>query len=71
MNPAVIFTALTLFLTCTAVSAGPTEDFQALLDEAWEWQMDEFPVWASRLGDKRANDRWADESLEAIERPLR
>jgi len=68
MNPAVIFTALTLFLTCTAVSAGPTEDFQALLDEAWEWQMDEFPVWASRLGDKRANDRWTDESLEAIER---
>lgn len=68
MNPAVIFTALTLLLTCTAVSAGPTEDFQALLDEAWEWQMDEFPVWASRLGDKRANDRWTDESLEAIER---
>ena len=68
MNPTVIFTALTLSLTCTAVSAGPTEDFQALLDEAWEWQMDEFPVWASRLGDKRANDRWSDESLAAIER---
>ena len=48
--------------------AGPAEDFQALLDEAWEWQLAENPVRASRLGDRRFNDQWTDMSLEAIER---
>jgi uncharacterized protein (DUF885 family) len=48
--------------------AGPTEDFQALLDEAWEWQLAENPVRASRLGDRRFNDQWTDMSLDAIER---
>ena len=43
-------------------------DFHALLDEAWEWQLDENPVWASMLGDRRANDQWGDNSLESYER---
>jgi uncharacterized protein (DUF885 family) len=59
----------TLLLTfAAAASAGPAEDFAALLDEAWEWQLAEYPMFASQLGDKRFNDRWADESLAAIER---
>jgi len=49
-------------------TAGPAEDFQALLDETWEWQLNENPMRASRLGDRRFNDRWTDMSLEAIER---
>ena len=48
--------------------AGPAEDFRALLDEHWEWQLQEDPVRASRLGDRRWNDQWTDNSLEAIER---
>ena len=48
--------------------AGPAEDFQALLDETWDWQLAENPVRASRLGDRRFNDRWTDLSLAAIER---
>jgi len=48
--------------------AGPAEDFQALLDETWDWQLAENPVRASRLGDRRFNDRWTDMSLAAIER---
>lgn len=49
-------------------SAEPTEEFRALLDDTWQWSMDENPVWASMLGDRRANDQWSDRSLEAIER---
>ena len=68
MNSGRFLAVLTLVLASTAASAGPTEDFHALLDEAWEWRLDENPVLASQLGDRRANDRWADKSLEAIER---
>ncbi len=48
--------------------AGPTEDFHALLDENWEWQLRENPLMASGLGDRRYNDQWHDNSLAAIER---
>jgi prolyl oligopeptidase len=57
-----------LFFIGLTAYAGPAEDFQALLDEAWEWQLAENPVRASRLGDRRFNDQWTDLSLEAIER---
>jgi len=62
--------AIIIFFTFSGlpVQAGPAEDFQALLDDAWEWQLSENPVRASRLGDRRFNDRWADMSLDAIER---
>jgi uncharacterized protein (DUF885 family) len=46
-------------------SAGPTEDFQSLLDEVWEWQLREYPMFASSLGDRRYNDRWSDSSIAA------
>ena len=48
--------------------AGPAEDFEALLDEAWEWQLRENPMFASNLGDRRFNDQWTDSSVAAIER---
>ncbi len=50
------------------VLSGPSEDFQALLDEAWEWQLRENPMFASSLGDRRYNDQWQDESLAAVAR---
>ena len=49
------------------VAAAPADDFQALLDEAWEWRLSDDPVFASRLGDRRFNDRWRDLSLDAFE----
>lgn len=59
---------LLLFLTPTAAAlAAPADDLAALLDEVWQWQLDEQPVFASRLGDRRGNDRWADLSVEAYE----
>jgi len=51
-----------------AISAEPAEDFTALLDEVWEWQLAENPMFASQLGDRRYNDRWSDQSVTAIER---
>jgi prolyl oligopeptidase len=57
--------SLILIINSTAYG-GPTEDFQALLDEVWEWQLVQNPVFASSLGDRRFNDQWADTSLEAI-----
>lgn len=56
-----------IFLTNLAANADPADDFQALLDESWEWQLVQNPVFASSLGDRRFNDKWADLSIEAIE----
>ncbi len=60
--------AATSLVFAHAAFAGPTEDFNALLDEAWEWQLRESPMMASGLGDRRYNDQWTDYSLAAIKR---
>jgi uncharacterized protein (DUF885 family) len=49
-----------------AVFADASSDFTTLLDEHWEWRMANSPVMASRLGDRRYNDQWPDDSLAAI-----
>jgi len=46
--------------------ADATSDFRGLLDEAWQYQLDQQPIYASYLGDRRANDAWPDRSLDAI-----
>lgn len=51
-----------------AADAGPEEDFARLLADAWQWELRENPVRASRLGDRRFDDRWRDMSFDAIER---
>ena len=56
-----------IFLTNLAANADPADDFRVLLDESWEWQLVQNPVFASSLGDRRFNDKWADLSIEAIE----
>ena len=68
MKPYATSIIFSIFFSPLLASAGPAEDFQALLDEHWEWQMRENPVRASRMGDRRWNDQWTDGSLRAIER---
>ncbi len=63
-----VFAATLLLLVGFCAHAGPAEDFATLLTDAWEWRMNENPVFASQLGDRRANDQWPDISLKAIER---
>ncbi|MDJ0940429.1 MAG: DUF885 domain-containing protein [Woeseiaceae bacterium] len=62
------FTTLLVALFATStVLADATSDFNALLDEVWEYRLDQFPTFASYLGDRRANDQWPDQSLDAIQ----
>jgi prolyl oligopeptidase len=62
------FTFTLLLLGSIPAQADPTEIFNTLLKDAWEWELAEKPVFASRLGDRRYNDQWADISVEANER---
>jgi len=50
-----------------AAQADATADFQALLDEHWEWTLSNSPEMASALGDRRFNQAWQDRSIDAIE----
>lgn len=58
-------TSILLLVAGVAAQAGPSEDFATLLAEAWDWQMIQYPEFASRLGDRRNNDQWTDISLAA------
>lgn len=51
----------------TALSYGdPARDLHAVFAEHWEYTMEQHPEYASRLGDRRFNDRWTDYSPEAF-----
>jgi len=63
----IVLATVLLAVSSTALGAA-SDDFAALLDEAWEWQLESDPMLASQLGDKRYNDRWTDMSLDAIDR---
>lgn len=45
-----------------------TQSLHSLFDTEWEYQMQQHPVTASLLGDRRWNNVWEDVSLGAIER---
>jgi uncharacterized protein (DUF885 family) len=68
MRSAAVF-ALLVALTSTASAATDEHKrFAAFLDEDWEWQMREFPTFATLVGDSRYDDKLPDYSFEAIER---
>ena len=62
-----VLAVISAILLSGPVQADATADFNALLDEVWENTMSDFPTFASSLGDRRFNDQWTDQSLEAIE----
>jgi uncharacterized protein (DUF885 family) len=45
-----------------------TKALHDLFAAEWDYQLEQYPTWASRLGDRRWNDRWGDERLDAIDR---
>ena len=50
--------------------AGDAEALQRLFDEAWEYDLQEDPLWATHVGDHRANDRLPDVTEAANRRRL-
>lgn len=52
----------------TATRNAATKALHALFDAEWDYRMQQFPESASELGDRRWNDRWSDESLDAYAR---
>lgn len=43
------------------------QSLHALFAAEWDYSMQQNPVWASLLGDRRFNDKWDDVSLAAVE----
>jgi uncharacterized protein (DUF885 family) len=62
-----VFAVVFAVLLAGPVNADAEADFNSLLDEVWESRMVNFPTFASSLGDRRFNQAWTDQSLEAIE----
>ena len=62
------FVSILLLVVGVSAQAGPSQDFNTLLADAWDWQLTQYPEFASRLGDRRNNDQWTDISLAAYKR---
>jgi uncharacterized protein (DUF885 family) len=67
--PALLLTSsLLMAQTVPSAQTDASARLKAFLASEWNWTMEQNPTWASRLGDRRWNDRWEDVSLENLER---
>ena len=67
MRKSILVLTSACFLVTNAVWADEAQDFAALLDEVWEFQLAQNPMMASRQGDRRYNTEWRDGSLAGYE----
>jgi len=68
MRSAFVFAILVALSSTASAATDEHKRFAAFLDEDWEWQMREFPTWATLVGDSRYDDKLPDYSFAAIER---
>jgi uncharacterized protein (DUF885 family) len=77
MQTAIFYAARTiglLLLFCIGALAADShandeaKTLHELFAAEWDYAMEQYPTWASSLGDRRWNDRWTDVSLDAITR---
>lgn len=68
----ILLTTLILLVSVAQSPAAAADDageqLHAIFESSWDRTLQEFPTWASELGDLRFNDRWRDVSPAAIER---
>jgi uncharacterized protein (DUF885 family) len=50
------------------VPVSEAKKLHELFASEWDYQLEQHPTWASRLGDRRWNERWEDRSLDSIAR---
>src|SRR3954471_16015211 len=64
------FLTLFLALLVTRVALAETKEagkaLNKFFESEWNYEMEQSPARASSMGDRRWNDRWGDQSLEAI-----
>jgi len=65
-----IFLAL-VALSAPSLAVASSAELTQLLDDVWQWRMEEWPQYATRSGDHRYNDRLAKVSLADAERAVK
>jgi uncharacterized protein (DUF885 family) len=54
--------------TAADADSDDAQELHAIIDRQWQDELRDHPEWASRLGDRRYNDRWDDLSSAALQR---
>ncbi len=67
MSPAKILFAILALVAAVPLRAAsdPARSLNEFFAAEWDYTMQQSPVWASYLGDRRFNDQWGDHSLAA------
>jgi uncharacterized protein (DUF885 family) len=63
-----VYGALALALACVNQGPSPEQDLNALFDDEWDFQMREFPTYATAVGIHDYDDKLPSMALEDIER---